>query len=155
MATDAIKLIKDDHKAIKKLFRQFEKAKSDDEKMAAATQALEELQAHAKIEEEIFYPAVRAKAEEEGDDEAKDLLNEANEEHHVAEVLMGELKQIGKVDETFEAKFKVLIESVEHHIEEEEGEMLPDAKEKLGKDTKALGEKMGRRKQELLGAAAR
>ncbi|HZO28996.1 MAG TPA: hemerythrin domain-containing protein, partial [Chloroflexota bacterium] len=120
---DAVKLLKDDHKKVKELFRQFEKARSTDRKKVIAEEAMHELEVHAEIEEEIFYPAAKAKADAEG----KELVAEAVEEHHVVKVLIGELKSMREVNEQFEAKFTVLIENVEHHIEEEEKEMLPDA----------------------------
>ena len=146
---DAVKLLKDDHKKVKDLFRQFEKARSVDRKKAIAEEAMHELEVHAAIEEEIFYPAAKAKADKEG----KQLVAEAVEEHHVVKVLIGELQAMREVNEQYEAKFTVLIENVEHHIEEEEKEMLPDAKETLGDDTKVLGEQMEERKQALLAGA--
>ena len=143
---DAVKLLKDDHEKVKGLFRQFERARSDDKKKQLADEIMMELEVHSKIEEEIFYPAVREKV---GEDE---LVAEAVEEHHVVDVLMQEIKQLEPSDERFEAKMTVLIENVEHHIEEEEKEMLPDAKKKLGKDVEALGEQMEQRKQQLMAA---
>src|SRR5947207_10396979 len=85
---DAVKLLKDDHKKVKDLFRQFEKARSADRKKKIAEEAMQELEVHAAIEEEIFYPAAKAKADREG----KELVAEAVEEHHVVKVLIGELK---------------------------------------------------------------
>ena len=146
---DAVKLIKDDHKKVKDLFRQFEKARSADRKMKIAHEVFQELEVHAEIEEEIFYPAAKAKADKEG----KELVAEAVEEHHVVKVLIEEMKAIPEMNEQFEAKFTVLIENVEHHIDEEEKEMLPDAKKTLGDDIKALGDQMQARKEELLAAA--
>ena len=145
-AVDAVKLLKDDHEKVKGLFRQFERARSDDKKRQLADEIMTELEVHSKIEEEIFYPAVREKV---GEDE---LVAEAVEEHHVVDVLMQEIKQLDPSDERFEAKMTVLIENVEHHIEEEEEDMLPDAKKKLGKDVEALGDQMEQRKQQLMAA---
>ena len=146
---DAVKLIKDDHKKVKELFRQFEKARTADRKRTIAEEAMHELEVHAQIEEEIFYPAAKAKADKEG----KELVAEAVEEHHVVKVLIGELQAMREVNEQYEAKFTVLIENVEHHIEEEEKEMLPDAQKTLGDETKALGDRMEQRKQALMAAA--
>jgi len=146
---DAVKLLKDDHKKVKDLFRQFEKARSDDRKKAIAEEVFHELEVHAAIEEEMFYPAAKEKADKEG----KELVAEAVEEHHVVKVLIGELQQMREVNEQFEAKFTVLIENVEHHIEEEEKEMLPDAKKALGDEIEALGDRMERRKSQLMAAA--
>jgi hemerythrin-like domain-containing protein len=130
---DAVKLIKDDHKKVKELFRTFENARSADRKMAIAQEVFQELDVHAEIEEEIFYPAAKAKADK--------------------QMLISELKAMREVNEQFEAKFTVLIENVEHHIEEEEKEMLPDAQKTLGDDIKALGEQMMARKEELTATA--
>jgi hemerythrin-like domain-containing protein len=147
---DAVKLLKDDHEKVKGLFRQFEKARSADKKKQLADEIMLELEVHSKIEEEIFYPAVKEQVK--GQDE---LVAEAVEEHHVVDVLMQEIKALDPSDERFEAKMTVLIENVEHHIEEEESEMLPDAKKKLGKDTAELGAQMEQRKQALMATAAR
>jgi len=146
---DAVKLLKDDHKKVKDLFRQFEKARSADRKKAIAEEAMHELEVHAEIEEEIFYPAAKAKADKEG----KELVAEAVEEHHVVKTLISELKAIPEVNEQFEAKFSVLIENVEHHIEEEEKEMLPDAQKTLGDQTETLGTQMEQRKSQLMAGA--
>jgi hemerythrin-like domain-containing protein len=148
---DAVKLLKDDHKKVKELFRQFERARSDDRKKQIAEEAMHELEVHAEIEEEIFYPAAKARADAEG----KELVAEAVEEHHVVKMLIGELKAMPEVNEQYEAKFTVLIENVEHHIEEEEKEMLPDAKKTLGKEIDALGDQMQARKEQLMAAGSR
>jgi len=148
---DPIKLLKDDHQKVKKLFREFEAAgeKAYQKKGKIAGQIFEELEVHAAIEEEIFYPAVDAKADKEG----KAVLKEAEEEHHVVHVLLGELKAMDVQDEYFVAKMTVLIENVEHHIEEEETEMLPDARKTLGADLERLGQEMEQRKKVLMAAA--
>lgn len=146
---DAVKLLKDDHKEVKELFRQFENARSADRKKKIAEEAMTALEVHAEIEEEIFYPAAKAKADKEG----KELVAEAVEEHHVVKMLIGELRAMKDVNEQYEAKFTVLIENVEHHIDEEEKEMLPDAKRSLGGDIQALGEQMQERKTQLMASA--
>jgi hemerythrin-like domain-containing protein len=145
---DAIKLLKDDHKKVKGLFREYEAAgdRAYQTKRRIAEQAFLELEVHSKIEEEIFYPAVREKAGKEG----KELVAEGVEEHHVVDVLIEELKGLEPEDEQYDAKFTVLTENVEHHIEEEEKEMMPEAKEALGDHLADLGEQMLRRKEELL-----
>jgi hypothetical protein len=138
---DAIAMLKRDHEAVKALFDQFEKAERRAEKQKIVKQAIEELRLHSTLEEEIFYPAIR--------EHLKDgVMNEADEEHHVAKVLIAELDTIGSDNDHFEAKFTVLSESVRHHIKEEEGEMLPKARD-LKIDFQALGQKMERRKAEL------
>ncbi len=109
-----------------------------------------EMTVHEVIEEEIFYPAVKRKADEEG----KELVAEAVEEHHVIDVLIKEMKAMRSIDEQYKAKFTVLQENVEHHVEEEEGEMFPDAKKLLGDDIEKLAERMDKRKQELMAAVS-
>jgi hemerythrin-like domain-containing protein len=147
-----IKLLKDDHKKVKGLFREFESAgdRAYQKKQKIADEVFHELEVHSKIEEEIFYPAVRQKADREG----KELVQEGIEEHHVVNVLMSELRAMDTQAENFDAKFTVLIENVEHHIEEEEGEMLPDAEKLLGDQLETLGEQMQQRKQELMATTA-
>jgi hemerythrin-like domain-containing protein len=140
---DAIELLKADHKKVKALFDDFEDTEDMSEKTQIAKQAIEELKIHAVIEEEIFYPAVRAAIDDE-----ENIMNEAQEEHHVAKVLIAELDQMRDSDEHFEAKFIVLAESIRHHIKEEEGEMLPEAK-KTDLDMDDLGAQMRERKQQL------
>jgi hypothetical protein len=138
---DAIAMLKRDHDNVKALFDQFEKAERKVEKQKIVKQALEELRIHSTLEEEIFYPAVREQLK-------NGIMNEADEEHHVAKVLIAELDTIGSDNDHFDAKFTVLSESVRHHIKEEEDEMLPKARD-LKIDFQALGEKMERRKAEL------
>ncbi len=138
---DAISMLKRDHDTVKDLFERFEKAEHKAEKHKIVKQALAELRIHATIEEEIFYPAVREKLK-------NGVMNEADEEHHVAKVLVAELDAANPDDDHYDAKFIVLAESVRHHIKEEESEMLPKARD-LDLDFKALGEKMKLRKQEL------
>lgn len=137
----ATTLLKEDHKRVKTLFDRFEKAKTRGAKWKIVREALEELKVHAAIEEEIFYPAVRKPV-------GKDLMNEADEEHHVAKLLIAELDTMDGTESHYEAKFVVLAENVRHHIKEEENEMLPKA-EKTKVDFEALAEKMQRRKDRL------
>src|ERR1700694_648601 len=113
----AIAILKKDHETVKGLFEQFEKAESAGRKTKIIDQALIELKIHAILEEEIFYPTVRAHV-------GRDIMNEADEEHHVAKVLIAELDTIGKDNDHRDAKFTVLSESVRHHIGEEESDML-------------------------------
>ena len=137
----AISILKKDHDTVKDLFEKFEKAESSTEKERIIAKAVNELKIHAAIEEEIFYPTVRKHV-------GSDLMNEADEEHHVAKVLIAELDLNGGGGDHRMAKFTVLAESVRHHIKEEENEMLPKAKE-LDIDFEALGQKMLDRKAEL------
>jgi hypothetical protein len=137
----AIAILMKDHDAVKELFDRFEKSESSAEKEKIIAEALTELKVHAVIEEEIFYPAVRKHV-------GKDLMNEADEEHHVARVLIAELDRDGRSNDHRDAKFTVLAESVRHHIKEEEAEMLPKAKG-VEMDFEALGRQMLDRKKEL------
>lgn len=139
--THAIAILLKDHDAVKALFDRFDKAASVREKDHIIDEAVTELKIHASIEEEMFYPAVRAHV-------GKDIMNEADEEHHVARVLIAELDRDHRRDDHRDAKFAVLAESVRHHIKEEEGEMLPKVKS-LDVDFEALGRRMLERKKNL------
>src|SRR6266481_4024159 len=116
----AIAILKKDHDADKTLFDEFEKAEPPAAKEKIIDQAVTALKMHAVLEEEIFYPTVRAHV-------GNKLMNEADEEHHVAKVLIAELDRAGRDNDHRDAKFTVLAESVRHHIKEEENEMLPKA----------------------------
>lgn len=97
---------------------------------------------HTALEEELIYPAIREQID---DDE---LMNEANEEHHLVHVLIAELKELEPSDDTFKAKFTVLGELVMHHAKEEEGEMFPKA-QKSDLDWEALSAEVHKRKEQL------
>jgi len=135
-------LLKKDHDTVKDLFEKFEKAESRPAKRKIVIEALAELKVHATIEEEIFYPAVR---EPVGDD----TMNEADEEHHVAKVLIAELDEMDGQEDHYEAKFTVLAENVRHHIKEEENEVFPKAQD-APIDFEALHARILRRKETLL-----
>jgi hemerythrin superfamily protein len=148
MAQDAVALIKADHRRVEQLFREFEEAgdRAYKTKQQLVGQMIRELEVHATIEEETYYPAVEAKAKKDG----KELVAEAVEEHHVVKILLGELAGMAAEDDAFDAKVTVLMENVRHHVEEEEGEMLPQSEEILGKEELArLGEEMAARKRQL------
>jgi hemerythrin superfamily protein len=134
-------MLKQDHSKVKQLFQQFEQTEDTDTKKQIAQEVIKELKVHTALEEEVFYPAAREEIDE------QEKINEALEEHHVAKLLIAELSKMKPSDERFDAKFKVLAESVKHHIEEEESEMLPEVEGEL--DTDRLGEKMAQRKQAL------
>jgi hypothetical protein len=143
---DAIALLTEDHKKVKKLFRDFEKLKENGEKGNKAElvrQACLELAIHTQIEEEIFYPAAAGALDE------QDLLDEAEVEHASAKELIAQLQEMEPGDELFDAKFTVLSEYVKHHIKEEEGEMFPQL-EKSELDLEELGARLEQRKQELM-----
>ena len=143
--TDAIMLLKHDHREVEDLFEQFEKAKGKDKKQQIAGQICTELKIHSMIEEEIFYPALEGKIEE-------DLLEEAYVEHDGAKMLINEIAAGGPDEEFYDAKVKVLQEQIEHHVEEEEKQrdnMFQQARA-ADVDLDALGEQMLRRKEELM-----
>ncbi len=148
-STDAITLLKADHRTVKALFDQFKAAESLREKSSLAKQAITELKIHTTIEEEIFYPVVRKALNKAiGKDESTDMMDEADEEHHVAKLLIAELETMKASDDHWEGKFTVLSENVLHHVKEEESEMFPEAR-KLDIDYTALGQRMMARKAEL------
>lgn len=144
---DAVELLRGDHRNVEKLFKEFEKADRADGEgcRAIVEQACAELQVHAQIEEEIFYPAVRAAL----DEEDLALLDEAEVEHASAKQLIAQLEALEPADPHYAATFTVLSEYVQHHVKEEEGEMFPRAK-KAKVDFESLGEQMMLRKEELL-----
>ena len=143
--TNAVDILKADHAKVKQLFDDFEAADDDQEKEQLVVTALQELTIHAALEEEIIYPAIRALDD---DKEHVKKMDEALEEHHAAKLLIAELATMTSDEERYDAKFKVLAESVRHHIEEEENEVLPKAEESL--DLEELGQQMTSRKAELL-----
>jgi len=138
--TDAVEILKQDHTKVKELFRKFSETGDGALKtrQRLAEQIFDELELHTRVEEEIFYPAVRKAA----DDEGAELLDEAEEEHHVVDLIIAELKQIDPSHEHYAAKMTVLCENVEHHIKEEEEEMLPDAEKRIGDQMETLGQQI-------------
>jgi hemerythrin superfamily protein len=146
--TDAIALLKADHRKVEDLFAKFESASGSDRKWAIAQQICNELKIHSMIEEEIFYPACEGAVEE-------DLYKEAFVEHDGAKVLINDIMETGGEGEFFEAKVKVLSEEIEHHVKEEE---KPSegffAQARAGDiDMVALRDQLMARKQELMAQA--
>lgn len=147
-------LLKDDHETFKKMLSELDATTDRAEK--TRTQIFDrlkrELVAHETIEEEILYPAIREKARTRDD---RDLVLEAFAEHHVADVIVAELSELPVTDEMWGAKATVLRESLEHHIEEEEGDLFTTARKILEKaELEDIGDRMEQRRRELLGAAA-
>jgi hemerythrin-like domain-containing protein len=140
---EAIAMLIEDHQKVQKLFKQFEKAESQQEKSDISERACNELTVHAELEEQVFYPAVREAISE------TDLLDEAEVEHGVAKELIERLKGMDSADEEYAATFTVLGEYVNHHIEEEQNEMFPKVK-KADLDLEALAAEMMEKKQELM-----
>jgi len=117
---NALELLKTDHETVSELFDQV-KATEESEHPKLFEQIRTELEVHTHIEETIFYP----KMEEEGDEELSDIVKEGIEEHRQVKMFLKELSNLSEESDKFEAKLKVLMEDVEHHVEEEEGEMFP------------------------------
>lgn len=141
----AIALLKADHREVKTMFTQYEKLEDDAEKAALAKQICRALKVHTQIEEEIFYPAAYDAIEDD------DLLDEAEVEHASAKDLIAQIEASNPGEPLFDAKVKVLGEYVNHHVEEEEGELFPECRE-AKMDLLALGEAMKARKEELMGS---
>jgi len=144
-AMDAISLLEEDHKKVRQLFREYEGVgeRGLKTKQKLADQIRNELVIHTAIEEEIFYPAIQ--------DTVEDMVAEAIEEHNVVDRLLLEIRDISPEDDVFDAKMTVMMENVEHHADEEEKEMFPKVKKAMGMDMmKTLGERMSRRKTELM-----
>jgi hemerythrin-like domain-containing protein len=145
MSTDAIVLLKDEHREIRKTFRAFEKAGDNAHatKGRLVDKMIELLTVHTYIENEVMYPRVRDLLPDLEDD-----ILESYEEHHVADVLVLELSTMKPEDERFTAKTTVLIENVEHHMEEEEKEWFPQVRDGLGrKQIQELGAEMIRARE--------
>ena len=154
---DACDLLDADHRAVKKLFKEFEELTQSRARSAAqkkldlARQICLELTVHAQIEEEIFYPALREAIKE------TDVLDEAEVEHQSAKDLIAQIQSTMEPDDMFEAKVKVLGEYIDHHVKEERGEIFPKARASRKLDLMAMREELEARKEELmseLGATA-
>src|SRR5689334_20511679 len=129
MSKDAIVLLKEDHQEVRKQFRAFRKQdQTPVQKQGIVDTILELLTVHTYIENEVMYPRVRELLPDLEDD-----VLESYEEHHVADVLCMELATMDATDERFDAKTTVLMENVEHHMEEEEQEWFPKVREGLGR----------------------
>jgi len=141
---DAIALLKADHDKVKKMLADgdstTERAEKTRTELFAALK--DEMMIHERIEEEIFYPALKEHPK------AKDIVLEGYEEHHVVDEIMGELEALDVTDETWAPKFKVMKENIEHHIEEEEGDMFKQARSVFSTDElEELGARMSELKQ--------
>jgi hemerythrin superfamily protein len=146
-APDALEVLHADHEEVAALFKTaLDDAASSAAKKAAVAKACLALTVHAKMEEKIFYPALR-KA---GKQKEKESVLEAAEEHACVKDLIAKIKRIQGRDETVEAKVTVLKELVEHHVREEESEMFDEARNVLGDKLQALGEEMQRFKERAL-----
>src|SRR5215212_1405680 len=143
---NAFQLLKEDHQKVSGIFQQLEPTTERAEKTRTElfTKLNEELSVHAHIEETIFYPAIKQEAE------TREIVLEGFEEHHVVKMLLKELEALPVDTEQWTAKLKVLQENVEHHVEEEEGEMFQKARQVLSEEQiNRLGERMEEMKQQL------
>jgi hemerythrin superfamily protein len=142
-APDAIALLEADHREVEALFDRYDAASDDAEKGRIAAQICLALKVHAQIEEELFYPPAR---EETGD---VDLVDEAVVEHMGAKTLIAQIEAMKPGQPLYDAKVKVLGEQIRHHVEEEETELFPEARE-AQMDLDGLGARLAARKAELL-----
>jgi hemerythrin-like domain-containing protein len=149
-AKDACDLLDADHRNVKKMFNEYEELtesrsrNSTQKKMDLARQICIELTVHAQIEEEIFYPAVRAAIKD------TDLLDEAMVEHQSAKELIAQIEAGAEADDMFDAKVKVLGEYVDHHIKEEKNEIFPRARAARKLDLMAMRDELEARKEKLM-----
>jgi hemerythrin superfamily protein len=142
---DALQLLSADHRKVEELFDEFEKAKGASKKQELVLQICTELKVHAMIEEEIYYPAIRGKVDE-------DDLDEAYVEHDGAKMLINDLENAEPNEDYYDAKVSVLQEQIEHHVKEEEKQRdnLFSQTRKADVDLQALGAQMAARKAELM-----
>jgi len=151
-AKDACDLLDADHKAVKKLFKEYEELTESktrgatQKKKDLAQQICKQLTVHAQVEEQIFYPAMREALKE------TDLIAEATVEHGTAKDLISQIQDMGmrEPDEMFDAKVKVLGEYIDHHVKEERGEIFPKARTARKLDLVAMRDKIKARKEELM-----
>ena len=139
---DAIALLRADHRRVAALYEQYEGARSTTKKKSIVAEICHELAIHAQVEEEIFYPAVKAALKD------KELVPEATVEHATLKELIAQVKDKEPDGEMFDAKIQVMSEYTKHHVKEEQNEMFPKA-QKTRLDMKALGAQIAARKAEL------
>ncbi len=142
---EATALLRADHKLVSDLFEQYEKSRSASKKKELVAQICKELTVHAQVEEEIFYPAVKAALKD------HELIPEANVEHATLKDLIAQVEGVEPDGEMFDAKIKVMSEYVKHHVKEEQNEMFPKARA-TSLDMVELGDQITARKQELMNA---
>lgn len=149
--TDACAFLDADHRAVKKLFKEYEGLAGSqargvaEKKLSLAREICQELAVHATIEEEIFYPALREALK------ATDVLAEAEVEHAGAKDLIAQIEAMEDADEMFDAKVKVLGEYIDHHVKEERNQIFPKARAARGLDLVAMREELQTRKEALMG----
>ncbi|MBA3303671.1 MAG: hemerythrin domain-containing protein [Acidimicrobiia bacterium] len=140
---NSITLLTQDHRNVEALFKRFEAAEDERQKRDIADKVIEQLSIHAELEEQLFYPALKAKLDDGGD------VIEGIEEHHLAKVSLWELERLPVSAPNFDAKFKIMAELIRHHVEEEEGEggIFAQARKAMkANELAALGERMEKAK---------
>lgn len=147
---DAVKLLEADHRQVEKWFKEYEATNGEKTKAKLVEQICTALKVHTQIEEEIFYPVSR----EFLSTEDEEMVDEAVVEHAAAKNLIAEIEGMEVGDELFDAKVKVLMEMIEHHVEEEEKEYFPETR-KTEMDMEAVGAQMAARKEELMAQMTR
>jgi hemerythrin-like domain-containing protein len=144
---DAIALLKADHQRVKDLFTQYEATTDRTMKRTLAEQVFVELETHAQLEENVFYPAVNDET-----DKGPELVKESLSEHETVKTLIQALRSMAHDTDAFDAKFQELIQNVAHHVEEEESEMFPLAEQELAEDLEEMSEEMQELKADLQGS---
>jgi hemerythrin-like domain-containing protein len=151
---DACDLLDADHRAVKKMFKEYEELMNSrgrtvaKKKVDLARQICHELTVHTRIEEEIFYPALRAAIKD------TDMLAEAEVEHQSAKDLIAQIESADEPDEMYDAKVTVLGEYIDHHVKEERNEIFPKARSARKLDLVAMRDELMQRKEELMGEVA-
>jgi hypothetical protein len=150
-AFELINMLKEDHQRVKNLLSRFESTEQPEERKRIADEAIHELEIHSEMEERLVYPLIEDEFEGETE-ESENPVTEAREEHHVVDLLIAELKKMKPEDNHFAAKFRVLGESVRHHIQEEESRLLPEL-EDTETDFGRIIEEARRMKEEQMAGA--
>jgi len=146
---NAIELLKQDHKTVDKLFQQVKAEQGDQAKLAEQIRI--ELEVHTQIEEQIFYPYLL----ENGDEEVQDIVKEGIEEHRQAKSLLKQIQGLSEESDSLDPKLQVLMEDIEHHVQEEEGELFPKVQEQFdGETLDELGQELEEMKTKLMGGKA-
>jgi hemerythrin-like domain-containing protein len=142
---DAIAMLQEDHRRVRDLFQEYEAAMDPRTKRELAAVVCTELETHAQLEEQIFYPAVQEESQE-----GRALVQEAIQEHQKVKDLIVALREMGPDSQAFDTKFRELMQNVEHHVEEEETEMFSLAEQELSEDLDDLKEEMQELKKDIL-----
>jgi len=144
-SVDAIAMLKADHQRVRDLFAQYEATSNAEAKWTLAEEVFVELETHAQLEENIFYPCVNEETEE-----GPELVQESLQEHATVKQLIAELRQMGPQSKDFDTKFHELMRNFEHHVEEEEADMFPLAEEELAEDLDEMSAAMQELKKDIL-----